>query len=297
MDGDYLRGEILVGDETAIRSLEAGTQELSIGYSFRVAKNDSGAYISQGPLIVNHIALVKRGRAGSKVRVLDKKDFDMNEQEIKAAIDTAIRTALKPHTSPGLDASSIATAISAAVKPVIDEVREVKDQQIRIKDEAEKEKAKAAAKTAADELIDRTRKEERRKAEVIVAAQPHLSEKQLDTDLFDMDEKEILLMAVGDKVRGGKRRSTEYLRGVLDMMEEEDGDFRYSGYHGDDADDDDDDDDYRAPRVPSYARKRTKDSRTRGRTRRGGGRKSKVEDARQEYIKQQSSAWEDPPSE
>ncbi|TWB61684.1 hypothetical protein FBZ98_1011029 [Rhizobium sp. ERR 922] len=73
----YIRVPLMVSDESTIKDIEAGKQELSAGYTcdldFTAGKTLAGeAYDAvQRNIRINHVAVVQRGRAGSKVRIGD----------------------------------------------------------------------------------------------------------------------------------------------------------------------------------------------------------------------------------
>ena len=76
---EMLGGSIIVNDAAAVNDLEQGYCEVSVGYTVEVQPvlpgspgSDVGCeYYTEGPMNVNHAALVRRGRAGETVRVLD----------------------------------------------------------------------------------------------------------------------------------------------------------------------------------------------------------------------------------
>lgn len=76
-EGIFLRVPLMVSDEEAIQDIEGGKQELSAGYvcdvAFTAGVTPAGeAYDAvQHNIRINHIAIVRRGRAGSKVRIGD----------------------------------------------------------------------------------------------------------------------------------------------------------------------------------------------------------------------------------
>ncbi|WP_267550068.1 DUF2213 domain-containing protein [Rhizobium rhizogenes] len=76
-EGIFLRVPLMVSDEAAIQDIESGKQELSAGYicdvDFTAGITPAGeAYDAiQRNIRINHIAIVRRGRAGSKVRIGD----------------------------------------------------------------------------------------------------------------------------------------------------------------------------------------------------------------------------------
>ena len=89
--GNAILGDVLVGDREALQRLDDGVDELSIGYDFALGDNNA----TIGPMIVKHVAIVPRGRAGKGVRIMDSAEEDM------------------PLTSE--DAKMIADAMSAAI--------------------------------------------------------------------------------------------------------------------------------------------------------------------------------------
>ena len=68
--GDWpLMGDILVTDSEVIDKVENGIRELSCGYSHELALD--GDKIRQTNIVVNHVALVRKGRAGPEARIND----------------------------------------------------------------------------------------------------------------------------------------------------------------------------------------------------------------------------------
>ncbi|MGV1833947.1 DUF2213 domain-containing protein [Rhizobium rhizogenes] len=76
-EGIFIHVPLMVSDEAAIQDIESGKQELSAGYvcdlDFTAGVTSAGeAYDAvQKNIRINHIAIVRRGRAGSKVRIGD----------------------------------------------------------------------------------------------------------------------------------------------------------------------------------------------------------------------------------
>lgn len=75
-DGDFVRVGIMVRDAAAIRSIESGTREISMGYTTPIEHRDGVApdgtpykAVQVGPIRINHLALVDRARGGSSLRV------------------------------------------------------------------------------------------------------------------------------------------------------------------------------------------------------------------------------------
>lgn len=77
-DGDYIRVPITLMDAATIKAVQDGKREISMGYDMELdwtpgATSDGQAYdaIMQN-LRMNHLAIVDRGRAGSRARIGDK---------------------------------------------------------------------------------------------------------------------------------------------------------------------------------------------------------------------------------
>jgi hypothetical protein len=77
-EGIYIRVPLMVSDAETIREIEAGKQELSAGYScdldFVAGVTEAGeAYDAiQRNIRLNHVAIVRQGRAGPDVRIGDR---------------------------------------------------------------------------------------------------------------------------------------------------------------------------------------------------------------------------------
>ena len=89
-DGNKLIGDLLVKDKAAIQTIQDGKKvELSLGYELAAemqsGKTDDGQEydVLVTSMIGDHVALVKRGRGGSSVRIGDEKTE--NKMEIKLA--------------------------------------------------------------------------------------------------------------------------------------------------------------------------------------------------------------------
>lgn len=137
-DGPYLRNSLVIWDADAISKIESGDQrELSCAYrytadmtpgEFQGAKFDG----IMRDILLNHVCLVKSGRAGADVVVGDEALPPNRVQEKRAM-------ALKPAKKPPLSrrALAVSTALGLALKP-----RLAQDAQIDIRPLVEKITAK-----------------------------------------------------------------------------------------------------------------------------------------------------------
>lgn len=76
-DGEYLKIGLKITDASAVKAVQEGKRELSVGYSTEIEWRDGIApdgtpyQAIQKNIVANHIAIVDRGRAGSKARIGD----------------------------------------------------------------------------------------------------------------------------------------------------------------------------------------------------------------------------------
>ena len=76
-DGEYLKIGLKITDASAVQAVRDGKRELSVGYAAEIVWQDGvapdgAAYQAiQKNIVANHIAIVERGRAGSKARIGD----------------------------------------------------------------------------------------------------------------------------------------------------------------------------------------------------------------------------------
>lgn len=107
MDGDFLAACVIVRDADAISIVRDGKAELSCGYSFNLDMTPGVTPAGepydaiQRDIEGNHVAIVDRGRAGSRVRIADRNrgDQDMPKTHRIAVADHKVTDKL---TIPGL---------------------------------------------------------------------------------------------------------------------------------------------------------------------------------------------------
>lgn len=153
----YLKGNIKIFSEKMTELIDAGKKDLSAGYRCKYYI-ESGEFNGQKYDAVqrhirgNHVALVKEGRMGKDVAVLDQstftidaKEFDvMTKEELKAALDAAVSPLLERITTIEKHAAD------AAEKEKMDDEKEAKNK--ADKEAAEKE---ASEKEAKDKLFEK----------------------------------------------------------------------------------------------------------------------------------------------
>ena len=230
--GDLLEARIQIGDREAIDALEQSGAEVSIGYDMKYVEAEPGLgyeFETKGPLKVNHVALVPKGRAGSDVRVYDSGGEDMTDADI-GKLTTALSNNLaeavakgmadagkaggEPAFRPETLAPILGSAVADAVKPLQEQIDEIAKQRQADLAERKAADAKAQADAAANKLVEATRTEERARASILADALPLVSEDKRAA-LQNADTKTILVAAVGDSLPDAANQSEDFLRGVL----------------------------------------------------------------------------------
>ena len=218
IDDRRLGASLTLTDADTIAQVEQGKDQISAGYYMNVLPERGTFdgldydYRVDGPMRINHVALVDRGRAGPSVRIFDG-DKPMDEAKIKQLIADAISKAtVKTDGGPAkaIDPAAIADAVAQALAPAVAEAIQTADQA-----RAEAEKKAADEKAAKDKANADMRQAADRRARLIVDCLPLLGK---DARPHEMTDRQILEAALGDSVPDAKDRSDDYLGGVLDVM-------------------------------------------------------------------------------
>lgn len=173
-DGEFVSVPYKIMDAAAIAAIDAGTREVSMGYTSGIEYRDGVApdgtpyqAVQVGPIKINHLAIVPRARGGSQLRIGDAADnwgaSPLTDAEMKGAempelrkimvdglqVETTDAAAMAIEKLQGQlaarDAADAATATAHA------EVLAAKEKEIGAKD-AEITSLKAAAMT--DAMLD-----------------------------------------------------------------------------------------------------------------------------------------------
>jgi hypothetical protein len=159
-----------------------------------------------GPMIANHLALVPRGRTGSKVLDHQQENKMKLDNEVLEAINSAVTAAIGPAIT-----AAIGPAVTAAVTPAVgDAITGLKiDEMVGAAVTAKFDAVKLDAKTQADEKLKTDKK-----VALHAKIQPLLGDKY---DSAKTDH-ELLVLSVGDTVENADKRSDEYLEDKLDDL-------------------------------------------------------------------------------
>lgn len=122
-DEDTLGGTLVLTAKEAIDALEAGTQELSAGYLCDIEDVDGKFY--QRNIRANHIAIVKKGRAGASCRISDEA-IEVADEEILKSVDVE---------TVGVEVAEVETAEVETVEVVLADVQEAlvaKEEELKV---------------------------------------------------------------------------------------------------------------------------------------------------------------------
>ena len=174
------------------------------------------------------IGLVDRP-AYPKSKVLPRSEDDMNDTEINDLVKRSVTEALEKRSEGDPpDAAAIATAVAGAIgstladMPTAESVRADVDAALKLRDDAEAERAKeedkrkkAEKKAKDDEEMMKKKADDR--ADLLLTVKPLLAD---DTETRAMTNHELLVAAVGDEVSGAKDRSEDYLLAKVEAIAE-----------------------------------------------------------------------------
>jgi hypothetical protein len=123
-DGEFIRVPIKLMDAAAIDAVQAGTREISMGYTCGLEMKDGVApdgtayqAVQTGPIRINHLAIVPKARGGSNLRIGDSADHwgaspvTTSDERITKVTDNALKTVVL-----GDKAVQVAVADVAAIE-------------------------------------------------------------------------------------------------------------------------------------------------------------------------------------
>ena len=218
IEGGRLGTSMLLTSPAAITAVEQGVEETSIGFYSKIVPEagESGgepfSFKLSGPLQVNHLAIVGAGRAGPTVRIFNE-ERPMTDEELKKLVNEAVSAAL-----PGQEQSKKGGKDSAA-SPV--DVEKLAGEIVSRFENAmaEANKANVERTSPGGEATDDSEKDVTAlaavRADLIINAKPLLPK---DADPKTMSDREIIVAALGDSVKGPETRTDDYLRGQLDSL-------------------------------------------------------------------------------
>jgi hypothetical protein len=194
---DLLVADLLITNKKAIELIKAGQRELSCGYDAQYNQIEPGIG-RQTDIIGNHVAIVNKGRAGSRCAIQDKacdgcgectgncKNKDKNKQEEKMTIKEKLKKWFDSFPIRDEDMEETEEGKKAR------EEKEAKDK--KVKDEAEEEEKKKAEGEAKDKKTkddgdDRLCAVEKDVAEIKAMLAEILADEETEDEDPDEEEK------------------------------------------------------------------------------------------------------------
>lgn len=219
-DGDFVNVDMIIKDESAIRSIEAGKTQLSPGYSAVYVKEDGVApcgtnyHYKQTSIDVNHVAIVSRGRGGSQVRLNDKKPTQPEKVMTKIVLDSGRSLDL----DDGAKATLIQDSFERLVKRAEDAESKASElEKIQATCDAQKEKIESLEselKKATDSEVIKEKIAELSKVKDSAAL---VAGKEFTCDSTNvMDIKRLALAQVRDSIDWAEK-SDEYVNAAFDF--------------------------------------------------------------------------------
>lgn len=155
IDGDYVLADLIIKDAETIKLIESGKGELSAGYTAEYVKesgetSDGQKYeFIQRDIIINHVAVVDKARAGAMARIFDK---NPEVKQMKVTLDNGRAVEVD---------EAVATQVEDCISRLNTEVQSGKDQIKVMQDASEKAKAE---KEGVDEENEELKKKSSDKA-------------------------------------------------------------------------------------------------------------------------------------
>ena len=170
-DGEFVRVPLKLMDAAAIRAVQAGTRQISMGYSTGLSIEDGVApdgtpyqAVQTGPIRINHLAIVSTARGGANLRIgdgadhwgaspLTQKDADMADIAIKTRVVLIDGLSVET-TDAGAQALEKLMNDAKATKTAHDAAIAAKDTELAAKDaQIDSLKAKIVDGAALDKLV------------------------------------------------------------------------------------------------------------------------------------------------
>jgi hypothetical protein len=113
---------IIITDAQGVKKIEAGTHQLSSGYvadlkvQTGIHKGKSYDMIFSGPMVINHIALLEKGRCDSGARILDNRSKSMTDDKVKSRAKALVKSKAKIED---FDMESLLAQVAQKVMPDI----------------------------------------------------------------------------------------------------------------------------------------------------------------------------------
>lgn len=225
-DGEFVRVPMMIADASAIKGIEDGTREVSMGYDCELVMQpgttpDGQAYDAfQRNIRINHCAIVPAGRAGPQCRIgdsaartnhegttmaksvtIDGKTFEVADDVAALVANGKLQDALAASAKGLADAHAALTQANARADVAEKLAKDTKAELEEMK--AKQPTADAIAKLAS-ELVDTI--------EVAKTVAPKVETKGKTADAI---KSEVVIAAIGDAAKG---KDAAYYAAAFDML-------------------------------------------------------------------------------
>lgn len=226
-DGEFVRVPMMIADGGAIKGIEDGTREISMGYDCELVMEagttpDGRAYDAyQRNIRINHCAIVPAGRAGPQCRIgdsaprtnqqegttmaksvtIDGKTFEVADNVAALISDGKIQEALVASAKGLADAQAALTTANARAD-VAEKL--AKDTKAELDDLKAKQPTADAISKIASDLVDTI--------EAAKAIAPKVETKGKTADAI---KSEVVVAAIGDTAKG---KDAAYYAAAFDML-------------------------------------------------------------------------------
>lgn len=207
LDTERLGAGLLVTDKNVIAKIKDGLKEISVGYTANIVqkkgiyKGQKYDYAFEGPMYINHIALVPAGRCGDTVSILDNKRrklmSDANNEQNTTAQNDGVGSKSQQSVSDLMD----------TVKGLSDTVKDLQKQMGTMQKSNDDFQKKLSAKQEdAATFI-----EDARRAKIIDKV------KSLVKEVGDKPVRDLLVEACDGMVENVQDKSDDYLMALVDQ--------------------------------------------------------------------------------
>jgi len=231
-DGETIRVSIKLMDAAAIQAVQGGTREISMGYTTGVEMRDGVApdgtpyqAVQTGPIKINHLAIVGKGRAGAEFRVGDADKWGATPVTKAKEADMAdtLQTVVLGDQAVQVTAADVATIekFKADAAKTVSDMQTAHAAAIAAKDaeiaKADAGKDAAEAKVLSDADLDKRVAD---RAALITTAKAIAADVKTD-GLSDADiRKAVVVAKLGDAMA---TRDAAYIDARFDILSEDAG--------------------------------------------------------------------------
>ena len=217
VDGDFVTIDVTIKDKSAIEAVESGKVQLSAGYKAEYEMTpgktpDGQSYDGiQKDIKINHVAIVKKARAGAQARLLDENTNKTRDKKMPIAVlDNGEKVELNDKASAILVRESIdrlnekviavQSKLDNALNDVISKEKEIEDLKSQLSEDSLNERVKllAEAREAARIIVG-----DSFKTDSVSVAEIHKQALSIHRPNLNLDSK-----------------SVEYIAGVFDQTKE-----------------------------------------------------------------------------